>query len=217
MPLYQDSTQESLSDRHLEWLSLNYPNVRQHKFDLSDTFDSFLDTMGPQFTTKHAEANSRSRLRMITLYQIAACQGGVVVGTGNKVEDYGVGFYTKYGDGGVDIAPIADLYKTQVWGLGEYMGICKDIIDAEPTDGLWDDKRTDESQLGVSYEMLEWVMESGIMNAPGFNPNEMEMWRGVPITEEQRAAIIQYDKFNTMNKHKMLPIPTFKLEKSYAE
>ena len=119
MPLYQDTTQESLSDTHLEWLSMNYSNVRQHKFDLSDTFDSFLETMGPQFTTKHAEANSRSRLRMITLYQIAACQRGVVVGTGIKVEDYGVGFYTKYGDGGVDIAPIADIYKTQVWGLGE--------------------------------------------------------------------------------------------------
>tara|TARA_B100000287_G_scaffold61316_1_gene53550 strand:+ start:165 stop:650 length:486 start_codon:yes stop_codon:yes gene_type:complete len=105
MPLYQDTTQESLSDRHLEWLSLNFPNVRSHKFDLSDTFDVFIETMGPQFTSKHAEANSRSRLRMVTLYQVAACQRGVVVGTGNKVEDYGVGFYTKYGDGGVDIAP----------------------------------------------------------------------------------------------------------------
>ena len=214
MPLYQDPDQESLSDRHLEWLSLNYPNVRQHKFDLSDTFDSFLDTMGPQFTSKHAEANSRSRLRMITLYQIAACQGGVVVGTGNKVEDYGVGFYTKYGDGGVDIAPIADLYKTQVWGLGEYMGVPQEIIDAEPTDGLWDDKRTDESQLGVSYEQLEWVMESGIVNNL-HDANEVEMWKGVPLTEDQRTAVKQYTKFNTMNKHKMLPIPTFKLEKDY--
>ena len=205
MPLYQDPTQESLSDRHLEWLSLNFTNVRQHKFDLSDTFDSFLDTMGPQFTTKHAEANSRSRLRMITLYQIAACQRGVVVGTGNKVEDYGVGFYTKYGDGGVDIAPIADLYKTQVWALGEHMGISQEIVDAEPTDGLWDDKRTDESQLGASYEMLEWVMEN---NIPENKADDYD--------EEQRAAIVQYHKFNTMNKHKMLPIPTFKLEKDYA-
>ena len=214
MPLYQDPTQESLSDRHLEWLALNYPNVRRHKFDLSDTFDSFVDTMGPQFTSQHAEANSRSRLRMITLYQIAACQGGVVVGTGNKVEDYGVGFYTKYGDGGVDIAPIADLYKTQVWGLGEYMGVPQEIIDAEPTDGLWDDKRTDESQLGVSYEELEWVMESGIINNM-HDAAEAEMWKGVPLTEDQRTAVKQYTKFNTMNKHKMLPIPTFKLEKDY--
>jgi NAD+ synthase len=133
---------------------------------------------------------------------------------GNKVEDYGVGFYTKYGDGGVDIAPIADLYKTQVWGLGEYMGVPQEIIDAEPTDGLWDDKRTDESQLGVSYEQLEWVMESGIVNNL-HDANEVEMWKGVPLTEDQRTAVKQYTKFNTMNKHKMLPIPTFKLEKDY--
>ncbi len=206
MPLYQDTTQESLSDRHLEWLAVNYSNVRRHKFDLSDTFDVFIETMGPQFTSKHAEANSRSRLRMVTLYQIAACQRGVVVGTGNKVEDYGVGFYTKYGDGGVDIAPIADLYKTQVWGLGEYMGVPQEIVDAEPTDGLWDDKRTDESQLGSSYEMLEWVMEN---NIPEDTADDYD--------EEKRAAIQQYHKFNTMNKHKMLPIPTFKLEKDYVQ
>ena len=188
MPLYQDPTQENLSDRHLEWLSLNYSNVRQHKFDLSDTFDSFLETMGPQFTTKHAEANSRSRLRMITLYQIAACQGGVVVGTGNKVEDYGVGFYTKYGDGGVDIAPIADLYKTEVRELGRFLGVDQSIIEAQPTDGLWDDGRTDEDQLGFSYEVLEEAMENG--TGPG-----VEVLR----------------KFNRRNKHKMEPIPTFKL------
>ena len=206
MPLYQDTTQESLSDRHLEWLSLNFPNVRSHKFDLSDTFDVFVETMGPQFTSKHAEANSRSRLRMVTLYQVAACQRGVVVGTGNKVEDYGVGFYTKYGDGGVDIAPIADLYKTQVWGLGEYMNILDDIQNAAPTDGLWDDKRTDESQLGSSYEMLEWVMEN---NIPEDTADDYD--------EEKRAAIQQYHKFNRMNKHKMLPIPTFKLEKDYVQ
>ena len=188
MPLYQDPTQENLSDRHLEWLSLNYPNVRQHKFDLSDTFDSFLETMSPQFTSKHAEANSRSRLRMITLYQIAACQGGVVVGTGNKVEDYGIGFYTKYGDGGVDIAPIADLYKTEVRELGGHLGVAFDIIDATPTDGLWDDKRTDEDQLGVSYTLLEEAMESG--TGPGVDT----LYR-----------------FNKANQHKMQPIPTFKL------
>ena len=188
MPLYQDTTQESLSDRHLEWLSMNYSNVRQHKFDLSDTFDSFLETMGPQFTTKHAEANSRSRLRMITLYQIAACQRGVVVGTGNKVEDYGVGFYTKYGDGGVDIAPIADLYKTEVWELGEYLEVDQRIVDADPTDGLWIDSRSDEEQLGASYAELEEAMETGT-----------------------GPAVEVLKKFNTQNKHKMEPIPTFKL------
>ena len=204
MPLYQDEDQESLSDRHLEWLSLNFPNVRAHKVDLSDTFDSFIGTIeevvGLQFNSKHAEANSRSRLRMVTLYQIATSRSGIVVGTGNKVEDYGVGFYTKYGDGGVDIAPIADLYKTTVWELGNYMGINSKICNAEPTDGLWDDGRTDEDQLGVSYELLEWVME-----------NNIPLDKADDYDELQRKAILQYHKFNTMNQHKMQPIPTFKL------
>ena len=210
MPLRQDPDQETLSDRHLEWLSLNYPNVRQHKYDLTSTFDTFIDTIGPQFSSPHAEANTRSRLRMVVLHHIAATNRGIVVGTGNKVEDYGVGFFTKYGDGGVDISPIADLYKTQGWALGDHMGICQEIIDAEPTDGLWDDKRTDESQLGVSYEMLEWVMESGIVEYKA-DVTELDQWKGVPLTDEQKKAVKQYVKFNTMNKHKMEPIPTFKL------
>ena len=171
---------------------------------MSDTFDSFIGTIeevvGLQFNSKHAEANSRSRLRMVTLYQIATSRSGIVVGTGNKVEDYGVGFYTKYGDGGVDIAPIADLYKTTVWELGNYMGINSKICNAEPTDGLWDDGRTDEDQLGVSYELLEWVME-----------NNIPLDKADDYDELQRKAILQYHKFNTMNQHKMQPIPTFKL------
>ena len=191
MPLYQDKGQESLSDSHLEWLTLNYTNVRSHKFDLSDTFDVFVETMGPQFTSKHAEANSRSRLRMVTLYQVAACQGGVVVGTGNKVEDYGVGFYTKYGDGGVDIAPIADLYKTEVRELGGFMGVIPEILDAQPTDGLWEDDRTDEDQIGATYAQLEEAMEKG--TGP--------------------AVDVLY-RFNKQNRHKMEPIPTFKLGES---
>ena len=135
-----------------------------------------------------ALANTRSRLRMVTLYQVAASVGGIVVGTGNKVEDYGVGFYTKYGDGGVDIAPIADLYKTEVWELGRHFGIDSRIIEASPTDGLWDDGRTDEDQLGATYEQLEEAMETG--EGPG-----------LPVLE----------KFYNQNRHKMDPIPTFKL------
>jgi NAD+ synthase len=127
-------------------------------------------------------------MRMVTLYQIAGTVGGIVVGTGNKVEDYGVGFYTKYGDGGVDIAPIADLYKTEVWELGEYLEVDQRIVNADPTDGLWSDSRTDESQLGASYAELEEAMETGA--GPG-------------------VAVLE--KFNTQNKHKMEPIPTFKL------
>jgi len=142
-----------------------------------------------EFTSNElANANTKSRIRMITLYQIAGSKGGIVVGTGNKVEDYGIGFYTKYGDGGVDIAPIADLYKTEVRELGGYLGVMPEIIDATPTDGLWDDKRTDEDQLGVSYTVLEEAMQSGI--GPGVDT----LYR-----------------FNKMNQHKMEPIPTFKL------
>jgi NAD+ synthase len=136
---------------------------------------------------------------MVTLYQVATTVGGIVVGTGNKVEDYGVGFYTKYGDGGIDIAPIADLYKTEVWALGEHLGVDARIVSASPTDGLWDDGRTDEDQIGTSYEMLEWVMETGLTEDPMF------------LTEDQILAINAYQKFNTQNKHKMVSIPTFQL------
>ena len=144
-------------------------------------------------------------------YQIAGSVGGIVVGTGNKVEDYGVGFYTKYGDGGIDIAPIADLYKTEVWMLGEHLGVDERIISAAPTDRLWDDGRTDTDQLGVSYEMLEWVMESGITNWHREPVDQLTQWMGKQLTEEQKEAIHQYSKFNTKNRHKMVDIPTFKL------
>jgi NAD+ synthase len=171
---------------------------------MSHVYDSFLETIsfdiGEQFAiNKLAQANTRSRFRMVTLYQIAGSVGGIVVGTGNKVEDYGVGFYTKYGDGGIDIAPIADLYKTEVWRLGEHLGVDERIISAPPTDGLWDDGRTDEDQIGTSYAMLEWVMEKGLHEDPIF------------LNEEQLNAINVYQKFHMQNKHKMVEIPTFKL------
>jgi len=188
MPIYQKENQESLSDAHLEWLYSNFLNVIPHKFDLSKTFDIFKFTMKEFGGNLHALANSRSRLRMVTLYQVATSVEGIVVGTGNKVEDYGVGFYTKYGDGGVDIAPIADLYKTEVWELGRHFGVDQRIIDASPTDGLWDDGRTDEDQIGASYAELEEAMETG--SGPGLQ------------------ALL---KFSKMNQHKMNPIPTFKL------
>ncbi len=177
----------------------NFSNVIVNKFDLTKVFDTFEYTMREFGVNELSLANSRSRLRMMTLYQIAGSVGGIVVGTGNKVEDYGIGFYTKYGDGGVDIAPIADLYKTEVWKLGEHLGIDQRIIEAQPTDGLWEDGRTDEDQIGTSYEMLEWVMEKGFYEDPMF------------LSEEQINAISTYNKFNTQNKHKMISIPTFKL------
>ena len=210
MPIHQKEEQESLSDTHLEYLQSTYSNVIAHKFDLTKVFDAFQFTMKEFGHDKLSLANSRSRLRMVNLYQVAGSVGGIVVGTGNKVEDYGVGFYTKYGDGGVDIAPIADLYKTEVWELGKQLGVDQRIIEAAPTDGLWDDGRTDTDQLGVSYEMLEWVMDSGMIEGC-YDLEKLTMWKGEPFTDEQRAAIRQYVKFNTQNKHKMVEIPTFKL------
>jgi len=188
MPIHQNEYQENLSDAHLDWLTWKYTNVTRLKFYLTNTFDTFVSSMDGYNDSNLALANTRSRIRMITLYQVAGSVGGIVVGTGNKVEDYGIGFYTKYGDGGVDIAPIADLYKTEVWELGKHLGVDQRIIDASPTDGLWDDSRTDEAQIGASYEDLEYAMEHG--NGP--------------------AVRILHD-LNAKNKHKMIPIPTFKL------
>ena len=188
MPLLQKEEQESLSDIHLDWLGDTYWDTKTEKFDLSNLFEVFRFTMRKYGEDKLALANTRARLRMATLYQVAQTVGGIVVGTGNKVEDYGIGFYTKYGDGGVDIAPIADLYKSEVWELGRHLGVNERIINAKPTDGLWEDGRTDEDQIGVSYAQLEEAMEYG--TGPGLETLE---------------------HFSKQNSHKMEPIPTFKL------
>ena len=157
MPIKQKDTQHDLSLRHQEWLKKNFKNVQGHTLELDSLFKTFENTLG-KFDSMHGMANSRARLRMTTLYQVAAANNGIVVGTGNKVEDFGVGFYTKYGDGGVDISPIADCNKTEVWELGRELKILDDIINAAPTDGLWDDGRTDEGQLGLSYKEIEEAM-----------------------------------------------------------
>ncbi len=188
MPIHQNKDQETLSDAHLEWLKSRYSNVTTLKFDLTSTFETFKYDLERYATDDLALANTRSRLRMVTLYQIAGQFKGLVVGTGNKVEDYGIGFFTKYGDGGVDIAPIADLYKSEVWELGEYLGVDERICDAIPTDGLWDDGRCDEDQIGATYEQLE---------------EAMEYKRGI--------ALNTLEEYNNKNKHKMEPIPTFKI------
>ena len=189
MPLHSKEGNTALSDAHAKSLMKKYSNVRVVNIDLSDTYESLLFNIDQDFVNNQlANANTKSRLRMVTLYQVAGSVGGIVGGTGNKVEDYGVGFYTKYGDGGVDIAPIADLYKTEVRELGRHMGVSTEIINAPPTDGLWDDGRTDEDQIGVTYEQLEEAMEKGT---------------GVGVET--------LEHFNSRNKHKMEPIPTFKL------
>ena len=189
MPLHSKEGNTKLSEAHAKALMKKYSNVRVVNVDLSDTYESLLFNIDQDFVNnKLANANTKSRLRMVTLYQIAGSIGGIVVGTGNKVEDYGIGFYTKYGDGGVDIAPIADLYKTEVRELGGHLGVMNEILDAPPTDGLWDDGRSDEDQIGATYSELEEAMENGT----------------------GKAVDILY-KFNSKNKHKMQPIPTFKL------
>ena len=187
MPIKQKENQHDLSLKHQDWLVKKFENVEAHTINLDKLFDTFSSTLN-KFDTEHGFANSRARLRMTTLYQVAAANKGIVVGTGNKVEDFGVGFYTKYGDGGVDISPIADCNKTEVWELGKELGILKEIIDAPPTDGLWDDGRTDEGQLGFKYQDLEEAMK---------NPNS-------PHRQE-------YEKIRKQNLHKMDPIPVCKI------
>ena len=158
MPINQIKRQQDLSLKHQEWLTNKFKNVESHLITLDDVFRTFKDSLN-KFNNEHGFANSRARLRMATLYQVAASNNGIVVGTGNKVEDFGVGFYTKYGDGGVDISPIADCTKSQVWEMGKSLGILKEIVNAQPTDGLWDDGRTDVNQLGMSYQDLEEAMK----------------------------------------------------------
>ena len=183
MPIKQNSSQHELSLRHLDYLKKNFDNVDTRIIELDNIFKTFESTM-KDFDSELAFANSRSRLRMVTLYQVAQSNNGIVVGTGNKVEDFGVGFYTKYGDGGVDISPIADCTKSEVWDLAGEIGVIKDIIDAAPTDGLWDDSRNDENQLGLSYKQLEEAME---------NKNS-EYYK-------------KYEEIRDPNLHKMKPIP----------
>jgi NAD+ synthase len=187
MPIKQKSFQHDLSLKHQEWLVKKFNNVEAHTIDLDELFKKFEKTLS-NFSSDLGMANSRARLRMTTLYQVAAANKGIVVGTGNKVEDFGVGFYTKYGDGGVDISPIADCNKTEVWEMGRQLNILKEIIEAVPTDGLWDDERTDEGQLGLKYEELEEAMN---------NVNS--------INREK------YLKIRNMNLHKMEPIPVCKI------
>ena len=187
MPIKQIKNQHDLSLKHQEWLIKNFKNVEAHTINLDKLFESFSSTLS-KFDNEHGYANSRARLRMTTLYQVAAANKGIVVGTGNKVEDFGVGFYTKYGDGGVDISPIADCNKTEIWELGKELGILEEIIKAPPTDGLWDDGRTDEGQLGFKYKELEDAM---------INPDS-------PHKQE-------YEKIRKQNLHKMEPIPVCKI------
>jgi NAD+ synthase len=198
MPLNSKPENTRLSELQLEFLSKL--NVQTIEIELSETFKSFETLISNTFVSELANANSKSRLRMMTLYHIATVINGIVVGTGNKVEDFGVGFFTKYGDGGVDISPIADLYKTEVRELGRYLGIPQEIINATPTDGLWDDDRNDEQQIGATYEELEWAMEHGVEK--------------FSYTEKEYNVAKIFETFNQKNNHKMVPIPIFNLKEN---
>jgi len=188
MPIKQIKVQHDLSIKHAEWLKSKFKNIEFKLIEMEKIFNSFKKTLN-KFDNEHGLANSRARLRMSTLYQVAASNAGLVVGTGNKVEDFGVGFYTKYGDGGVDISPIADCTKTQVWDLGKHLGVLEEIINAEPTDGLWNDGRNDKDQLGMNYQELEKAMNSDD------DPNHKK-----------------YLEIRKKNLHKMNPIPVCKFD-----
>jgi len=187
MPIKQKKNQYDLSLKHQEWLIKNFKNVEVHTLELDKLFETFKSSLS-KFDNEHGMANSRARLRMTTLYQVAASNKGIVVGTGNKIEDFGVGFYTKHGDGGVDISPIGDCKKTEVWELGRELKILDEIINAQPTDGLWVDGRTDEDQLGLSYKELEEAIN---------NPNSSNREK--------------YEKIRKLNLHKMESIPVCKI------
>lgn len=196
MPIHQNPDETDRGKNHIKWLKDNYKNVEEYHIDLTDTYENIKQTTPSLFHNDLSLANTRARIRMSTLYLIAGGSKGIVAGTGNKVEDFGVGFYTKYGDGGVDISPIADLMKSKVYELGRDMGVIESILQAAPTDGLWDDKRTDEDQLGVSYDELEWAM--------GYDGSETD--------DRQKHVLEVYNKHRNNNLHKMIDIPIYKVE-----
>ena len=208
VPIRQNKKLDNRSSMQAGWLLERYPTTVTHiSMDLTSTFAAFEKKVQPFCGAEQepnpqeqlAFANSRSRLRMMTLYQIAQCHSGLVVGTGNRVEDFGVGFFTKYGDGGVDISPIGDCLKTEVWDMGRELGLPQEIIDAPPTDGLWADDRTDEDQLGMTYPELEHAMILDSADNCVYNPLE--------LTKTEKAQLKRYRDIRRRNMHKMTPIP----------
>jgi len=202
MPIMQNKNEVNRASSHIKWLQKKFNNVIRKSVDLNDVFNSFKNTVEQNNDKNNflSLANSRSRLRMTTLYYFAGINRCLVAGTGNKVEDFGIGFYTKYGDGGVDISPIADLNKTDVFEISKILGVIDEIIKAKPTDGLWDDGRTDEDQIGATYKELEWAMQQKDLNKKliDFKGREKEVFQ-----------ILK--KFNKQNLHKMNAIPIYKV------
>lgn len=202
LPIRQTKAEFERAEEHVEWLKNNFSNVTSKRIDLSAVFEVFENELDDATVAHHlAMANSRSRLRMTTLYALGQSNGLLVAGTGNKVEDFGVGFYTKYGDGGVDISPIADLMKTEVYFLGKQLGLVDSIQNALPTDGLWEDGRTDEDQIGATYPELEWAMN--------FQGDEIK------LSEREKEVLVIFRNLNRINQHKMIPIPVCAIPESY--
>ncbi len=200
MPIYQSKNQVTRAQNHIAFLKENFPNTSSQEVELTQVFGQLIQSLPKAEDTPEREmslVNTRARLRMTTLYYFAALHNYLVVGTGNKVEDFGIGFFTKYGDGGVDLSPIADLTKTEVYKLGEELGIIESIMKAPPTDGLWGDDRTDEDQIGASYPELEWAME--------FSGDESQ------LSEGKRDVLKIYRRYHNANLHKMVPIPVCKI------
>lgn len=199
MPIHQAESHVSRAHEHIARLKEQFTTVSDTRTDLTPVFEAFKSEVffdGNQETIDMALANTRARLRMTTLYYYAGLYNLLVAGTGNKVEDFGVGFYTKYGDGGVDLSPIADLLKSEVYKLGAYLQVPKSIMTAAPSDGLFGDTRSDEDQIGASYPELEWAMK---MDAEGENPEN--------FNKREQAVFKIYKGYNNSNKHKMIPIP----------
>lgn len=196
LPIHQAENQVSRGKKHIEFLLKKYKNIQTLSVNLTPVFEQFI-TQIPQFKNNDLPlANTRSRLRMTTLYYFAGLYNYLVVGTGNKIEDFGVGFFTKYGDGGVDISPIADLLKSEVYQLAEFLGVISEIRNAPPTDGLFGDNRTDEQQLGATYDELEWAMQQ---TENGKSPDD--------FSGREQEVLQIYQKLNRANQHKMNPIP----------
>ena len=209
MPIHQAESHVIRAARHIDWLQANFNNASRQAVNLTPVFDSLVASLPPVENEEErfmSLANTRARLRMTTLYYFAALKGYLVAGTGNKVEDFGVGFYTKYGDGGVDLSPIADLLKSQVYEIAQFLGINEEIIKAAPTDGLWGDDRSDEDQLGASYPELEWAMK---MKEEGKTAND--------FFGRDKEVFITFSQFNSANQHKMLPIPVCEIPGLFFE
>ena len=199
MPIHQESTQYNLARRHIEWLESGWGNVSSHLVDLTESYDSYVEgALDGLEISELSLANTRARLRMTTLYAISGSRKGIVVGTGNKVEDFGVGFFTKYGDGGVDISPIADLLKSEDYALAKEMDIIEDIQNSIPNDGLWADGRSDEDQIGATYEELEWAMA------------QVDRAQREELSNRQKEVLEIYHKLHGSNSHKMKPIPIYR-------